>query len=547
MTARHPSPARPDSPERPDRSAYDVVVVGGGHNALVAAGYLARAGRSVLVAERLGRLGGAAVSGRPFPDHDARLSRYSYLVSLLPDQVLADLGVRLELRSRRTASYTPHRRHGRPGGLLVERPEGEATRSSFRDLTGSDEAYEAWQAWGADAERLAQVVEPTLTQPLPHADELREAVGSRIWRDLVERPLGDAIAERFADDVVRGVVATDALIGTFTDLRSPERLANRCFLYHAIGRGTGEWRVPVGGMGAVSGALADAAARLGAELRTGWEAVEVVTEDDGVTVELEDAAGRRTQVRGGHLLSGVSPGELARLRGRGTEDAGTGDAPEGSQLKLNILVDRLPRLRSGADPRVAFAGTFHVGETWEELSSTRDEALSGRLPQRPPGELYCHSLTDDTILSPALRASGAHTLTWFGINTPGSLFAGDAAQRADIRAEAVRRVVAAIDEHLLDPLLSVVARDASGEPCIEALCPPDLVDELRLPGGHIFHGDLAWPWHEADDVPAQSSPAHAWGVATDHPRVLICGSGARRGGAVSGVGGHNAAHAVIEA
>ena len=527
--------------------AYDVVIVGGGHNALVAAGYLARAGRSVLVVERLDRLGGAAVSGRPFPGQDALLSRYSYLVSLLPDHVLADLDVRLELRSRRTASYTPHQRGGRPGGLLVERPEGEATRASFRELTGSDDAYAAWSAWGRDAEQLARVVEPTLTQPLPDAAALREAAGAEVWRDLVERPLGDTIVERFDDELVRGVVATDALIGTFTDLHSRERLANRCFLYHVIGAGTGEWRVPVGGMGAVTGALAEAAARHGAELRTGWEVVEILAEDDAVTVVMEDASGTRTQVRGAHVLSGVSPTELDRLRGRERAfGSGAEGSPSGSQLKLNILVDRLPALRSGADPQVAFAGTFHVAETWDELSSSRAEALEGRLPQRPPGELYCHSLTDDSILSPTLRSAGAHTLTWFGINTPGSLFAGDGAQRAEIREEAARRVVAAIDEHLAEPLMSVVARDADGRPCIEALCPPDLVDELRLPGGHIFHGDLAWPWREASDVQPVGSPAHAWGVATDHPRVLLCGSGAQRGGAVSGVGGHNAAHALLE-
>src|SRR5919199_1642171 len=109
---------------------YDVVGVGGGHNALVAAAYLARAGRTVLVLERLGRVGGAAVSATPFPGVPARLSRYSYLVSLLPATIVAELGLRVTLRSRAVSSYTPVE----GGGLLVEHEPGEATAASFRKL-----------------------------------------------------------------------------------------------------------------------------------------------------------------------------------------------------------------------------------------------------------------------------------------------------------------------------------------------------------------------------------------------------------------------------
>src|SRR4051812_37870877 len=113
---------------------YDVVIVGGGHNGLVAAAYLARAGQSVLVLERADHVGGAAVSERVFAGVDARLSRYSYLVALMPDKLVSDLGLPLELRSRAVSSYTPVR----DTGLLVERPEGPATRASFASLTGSD-------------------------------------------------------------------------------------------------------------------------------------------------------------------------------------------------------------------------------------------------------------------------------------------------------------------------------------------------------------------------------------------------------------------------
>src|SRR5690242_16839947 len=117
------------------KSQYDVVVVGGGHNGLTAATYLARAGLSTLVLERLDHVGGAAVSAPAFPGLEAQLSRYSYLVSLFPEEVARELGLDLELRSRATASYSPTTRDGREVGLLVEREEGPATRSSFFALT----------------------------------------------------------------------------------------------------------------------------------------------------------------------------------------------------------------------------------------------------------------------------------------------------------------------------------------------------------------------------------------------------------------------------
>src|SRR6201986_1517143 len=186
------------------RAAYDVVIVGGGHNGLTAAAYLGRAGLSVLVIERLDNTGGAAVSARAFPGFPTRLSRYSYLVSLLPESIMADLGLNLRLASRSTASYTPVRRDGAARGLLVERPEGPATRDSFRALTGSDAEYGAWRDFYGHVGEFAAAVAPTLTQPLPRASELREKVDPSIWNGLIERPLGEILRARFRDDTVRG-------------------------------------------------------------------------------------------------------------------------------------------------------------------------------------------------------------------------------------------------------------------------------------------------------------------------------------------------------
>src|SRR5690348_2924680 len=159
------------------QGTYDAVIVGGGHNGLVAAGYLARAGRSVLVLERLGRTGGAAVSTRPFPGVDARLSRYSYLVSLLPRRIVDDLGLRFAVRRRAVSSYTPDIRGGRHTGLLVDAGGTARTRAAFARLTGSDREYESWQRFYGMTGRVAERVFPTLTEPLPTRAELRARIG----------------------------------------------------------------------------------------------------------------------------------------------------------------------------------------------------------------------------------------------------------------------------------------------------------------------------------------------------------------------------------
>ena len=519
------------------RDAYDVVIVGGGHNGLTAASYLAAAGMSVVVLERLGRTGGAAVSAQAFPGFPTRLSRYSYLVSLLPESIIADLDLDLRLASRRTASYTPVRRDGVARGLLVERPEGAATRDSFRDLTGSDAEYGAWREFYAQVGQVAAVVAPTLTRPLPLGTQLRQQVDPVIWRDLVERPLGEAIERRFGDDTVRGVVATDALIGTFARMNGPSLIQNRCFLYHLIGNGTGEWRVPVGGMGAVTDALAAAAVKAGAELVVNAEVTAVRGGHGDAEVEVASDTGPRT-LRARFVLANVAPWVLAGLLG---EQRNPADKPAGAQLKINFLLSRLPRLASGADPRVAFAGTLHLGEDYSDLERAYAEADAGQVPSRLPGEVYCHSLTDPGILGQV--PEGTQTLTYFGLHLPAALF-GDQSTRAERKELAITAAIASLDEHLLDPIESVVARDGDGRPCIEAKIPQDVEADLAMPGGHIFHGDLAWPWAAGSAGP--DTPAARWGVGTSRDNILLCGSGARRGGAVSGLGGQNAAAAVLE-
>ncbi|WP_208640504.1 phytoene desaturase family protein [Streptomyces carpinensis] len=512
------------------QGTYDAVIVGGGHNGLVAAAYLARAGRSVLVLERLDRTGGAAVSTRPFAGVDARLSRYSYLVSLLPRKILDDLGLGVRLRTRTISSYTPTERNGRPTGLLVGGGE-ERTRAAFARLTGSDREYESWQRFYGMTGQVARRVFPTLTEPLPTREELRHRVDDEdAWRTLFEEPIGVAVEDRFADDLVRGVVLTDALIGTFADAHEPSLAQNRCFLYHVIGGGTGAWDVPVGGMGALTDALVGAARAAGARIATGHEVVRVVSDGRRAEVTYRTPEGEGT-VGARHVLVNASPQALAAL---------TGDEPpqpaEGAQLKVNMLLKRLPRLRdTSVDPREAFAGTFHIAEGYRQLAAAHAQAAAGELPAAPPSEIYCHSLTDPTILGPDLVERGYQTLTLFGLHTPARLFAGD---NDAVRDDLLKSTVAQLDAHLAEPLADCLATDAEGRPCIEAKTPLDLERDLRLPGGNIFHRALSWPY-------AQEGTGR-WGVETRHANVLLCGAGAVRGGGVSGVPGHNAAMAVLE-
>ncbi|UXY25898.1 phytoene desaturase family protein [Streptomyces sp. HUAS TT20] len=509
---------------------YDAVIVGGGHNGLVAAAYLARAGKSVLVLERLDHTGGAAVSTRPFAGVDARLSRYSYLVSLLPKKIVRDLGLAFRVRGRTISSYTPVERDGRPTGLLVGGGE-RRTREAFARLTGGSREYEAWQRFYAMTGQVAQRVFPTLVEPLPTRDELRRRIDDEdAWRALFEEPIGAAIERNFTDDLVRGVVLTDGLIGTFADAHDPSLRQNRCFLYHVIGGGTGAWDVPVGGMGALTHALAAAARAAGAVIATGHEAVRIATDGQSAEVTHRTADGEGIATAR-HVLVGASPQELAALTG---DPAPT--PAEGAQLKVNMLLKRLPRLRDGSvDPREAFAGTFHIAEGYEQLAAAHTQAASGELPTAPPSEIYCHSLTDPTILGRNLVDAGYQTLTLFGLHTPARLFDRD---NDAVRDELLKSTLAQLDAHLAEPIADCLATDAEGRPCIEAKTPLDLERDLRLPGGNIFHRDLSWPYAQEE--------TGRWGVETRHGNVLLCGAGAVRGGGVSGVPGHNAAMAVLE-
>jgi phytoene dehydrogenase-like protein len=354
-------------------------------------------------------------------------------------------------------------------------------------------------------------------------------------------------------------------------------------------------------MGAVSGALRDAAVAAGATIVTSASVTAVDPGAVGAEVAWTDAGGRTRGVTAGHVLAGCAPAELDRLlagagrgaasggvsggaAGAGAGAAGVGAAPpEGAQLKVNMLLNRLPRLRDDVDPVAAFSGTLHVNESLTQLQTAYAQAAAGHIPDLPPSEIYCHTLSDRTILGPSLAGTDAQTITLFGLHMPARLFRADP---DGAREQALAATLASLNTVLAEPIEDVLALDADGAPCLEVRTPVDLEGDVGLPGGHIFHRDLTWPFAEegpgsavgeaagatdgsggsgadagadavADagavsgaatwvDPGAAASAAERWGVTTAHPRVLVAGAGARRGGGVSGIPGRAAAMAVLE-
>jgi phytoene dehydrogenase-like protein len=523
----------------PGKSKYDVIILGAGHNGLVAASYLGRAGLSVLLLEKNDYIGGATTSQKLFPDYDARLSRYSYLVSLFPEKIIRDLGLNLELRRRATGSFTPYRKDGRQHGLLLSNVSDEASARSMFELTGNRTEHEQMKKFYNLSRVFAGHTWDSMLEPLVTKDQFKRRfdineTSREAWRSLAEEPLGRAIESYLQNDLVRGLVLTDAKIGIFTHPHDPSLVQNRCFLYHLIGNKTGEWKVPVGGMGAVAAELEKTARETGAEFLTNIELGEIDFSAPRKTVEFQ-VGGKRQTVEARFLLVNFGRNILAKYSGQPFEPDRT---DEGSVFKMNMLLRRLPRLKSQQCPETeAFCGTFHSDEGYEQMNVSYEQALKGQLPDRPPCEVYCHTLTDDSILAPDLRRQGYQTLTLFGIDTPYSLFASD---NDEMRTRAGKKFLESMNQWLEEPLEDCLAVARDGSLCLESKGPVDIEESLGMYHGNIFHDAPSFPFAERDDQ------AGTWGVETEFENVFLCGSSAQRGGAVSGIPGHNAAMKVLE-
>lgn len=516
---------------------YDVVIVGGGHNGLIASCYLAMAGLRVLILEKNDHLGGATWSNYTFPGVDVRVSEYAYLISLLPQKILSDLGINFEIRQRPVASFTPLLKEGIPSGILISNTSEDTTRNSFIKFTGDDRDYQKYRILQEKLAIFARKIWPTLLSPLPSKKELRDKFQSKeereIWDYLIEKPLSALIEDHLTDDTVRGMVFTDAKIGLLTNPDDPTLLQNKTFIYHIIGQATGEWSVPVGGMGALVDALKSKAQALGVSFETSAKVVKV---DHGVPNSVVSYA------KGEKELSVAATSVLfntaSNIVNQCLPDAYDEKQLDGSVFKINMILKKLPGLKGdGISSKDAFTGTFHLNEGYEHMKASYLNAQKGVLMDALPGEMYCHSLTDPSILSIELQEKGYQTLTLFGLDVPYRWFTQD---NAAIKDEIARNYLRSINNYIDEDIVDCLAMDAAGNLCFEAKSPVDLESSIGLPKGNIFHGNLTWPFAEIDD------DAGTWGVETNYKNVFICGSSAKRGGAVSGIPGHNAAMKVLE-
>ncbi len=514
-------------------SHFDVIIIGSGHNGLVAACYLAKAGKSVLVLEKNDYIGGATTSQKTFPEFKAYLSRYSYLVSLFPKRIFEELELDIELLERRIASFTPYE----SGGLLLSNENKEISKASVLALGYGLEEWEGYQRILSKQVRFAELVWDSFLEPLKSRDKWKsyfEKNGKlELWNAIIEEPIGLLIEKNVKSDVLRGVLLTDAKIGAFTHAMDNSLLQNKTFLYHIIGNKTGEWRVPKGGMGALVKQLHQKALDLGVVFKINAEVKKI----DQKKVILENQ-----EFTSDFILMNAAPQVLDKLisnkyKTKTNFSSNQFIGKEGTAFKINILLERLPKLKNNeVSPEDAFAGTFHVNQNYSQQARSFEEANNDKIPSIFPFEMYCHSLTDASILSEELNHKGYQTITVFGLDMPYSLF-----EKENAKSKAIvwQKFLVGINTFLAEPFEECIAKDSKGNLCFECKSAVDLENELGLPKGNIFHNDLSWFFAEKE------AEVGLWGVETAFSNIFICGSGAKRGGAVSGIPGRNAAMKVL--
>ncbi len=510
---------------------YDCIIAGSGHNALVAACYLARAGKTVLILEKNDYIGGATTSHRTFEEFDAKLSRYSYLISLLPEKIIKELGLNLELFTRRTASYTPYIRNGVPTGLLLSNVDKEISRESVLALGLGEEEWIGYRKFQERCVRFAGIIWDSLLEPLKSREQWEKRFSElgeiELWKDFVEYPIGELIEKYVQSDVLRGVLLTDARIGSYTSAHDPSLLQNKTFIYHIIGNKTGEWKVPKGGMGELVNQLKKKAELWGVKFITGAEVRSIENVKSGIRINDTYTCSKLLWNAAPHLLERY----LSNIR------SGKFAINEGTAFKINILLEKLPRLRDkSVSPADAFCGTFHINQNYTQQQKAFDETLQGEIPLNFPCEMYCHTLTDSSILSKELQERGYHTVTVFGLDMTYSLFRNEHESR---KTEVLMRFFDGINEFLEEPFQECIARNSDGSFCVECKSAVDLENELGMPGGNIFHNNLSWFF--AENVREEG----LLGIETAHSDILLCGSGAKRGGGVSGIPGYLAARKIL--
>lgn len=496
---------------------WDVVVVGGGHNGLTAAAYLAIAGRSVLVLERRDQLGGACTLERPFQDERFVMSPCAYLVGLLHPRVIEEL--ELERFGYRTfvvdpTQWTPFEDRT----SLFQWQDEAATAASVAALAPRDVdgflAYERLfdrirdrlrrgprgDVWLGDAPDPASIEELFADDP-----EARDVVLHESIADVVERHV--------VDERLRTALHGQGVIGTFAGPREPGTAWVHA--HHSLGL-LGGWSFVEGGMGRVSFCLADAARAAGAVLAAGTP-VAAILPGEGVVLE-----GGET-IRASAVISNADPVRTAAMLGEHA-DAAFRSKVEGWRitspvLKVNCGLSRLPSFPAAAGDPTVFRAQVEIGRSIDDTQAACDAARRGE-PTPEWCELYFQTPYDPSVAPP-----GAHTMSVFAQFVPYELATGTWDARREEIGDAVLATIARFAPDVAD---CVVERQVLG--------PPDVEDQIGLTGGHIFQGEI---------LPDQMWSGR-FSARTAMPGVLLCGAATHPGGSVMGVNGRNAAMAVLE-
>ncbi|KAM6184609.1 pyridine nucleotide-disulfide oxidoreductase domain-containing protein 2 [Rhynchocyon petersi] len=542
---------------------YDAVVIGAGHNGLVAAAYLQRLGVNTAVFERRHVIGGAAVTEEIIPGF--KFSRASYLLSLLRPQIYTDLelkkhGLRLHLRN--PYSFTPmleeHTASKGPRSLLLgtNMAENQKQISQF-----SQKDAQAFPRYEEFMNRLALAIDPLLDaapvdvaalqrgsllqrfQALSTLKPLLQAgitLGARFpqYYQVLTAPITKVLDQWFESEPLKATLATDAVIGAMTSPQTPG--SGYVLLHHVMGglEGIrGAWGYVQGGMGALSDAIASAATAHGAHIFTEKTVAKVQVSSGGRVqgVMLQDG----TEVRSKVVLSNASP-QITFLKLTPQEWLPEEFVGRISQLdtqspvtKINVAVDRLPNFLAvpntrGGQPLPHHQCSIHLNcEDTHLLHQAFEDAMDGLPSHRPMIELCIPSSLDPTLAPP-----GSHVVSLFTQYTPYALAGGRAWDQQEKEAYA-DKVFDCIEAYAPGFKGSVVGRDI--------LTPPDLERIFGLPGGNIFHFAMSLDQlYFARPLPLHSS------YRCPLPGLYLCGSGAHPGGGVMGAAGRNAAHTVFE-
>ena len=507
--------------------SYDAIVIGAGHNGLVSACYLARSGFKVLVLERSDRIGGACVTEELFPGF--RISTASYSLSLLLPTIVRDLGLDLDVRIKDPEAFAPF---PDGGGLTLWRDpakkKDEIARISKKDADAYPEFEELF-------EEAARHLRPLLTYPATRKQARRSFRRSEVeglFKKTVDASIAEVCEEYFESDVMRGVMASQGIIGTAAGPRTPG--TSYIYLHHAFGEAAGEpgaWGFVRGGMGAITQQLAEVLKSAGGEIRTEAEVASVkldvkrmaagVVLDSGEEIDAPIVLSNADPKRSLDLLKD------AQLPVEFVEDVELLPS-KGTVVKVNCALSGLPKfsgMGSNDSPGPEHLGTITISPSIDYLEDACRAAAEGR----PADKMFCEAWIQ-TASEPELAPEGKHTLSIFAQYAPYDLAEGSWDTRRDEIGDLVLKT---LEEYA--PGLTDLIEDRL------VLGPPDLEERFGLTGGNIFHGELLPDWL------FEKRPANKWHRhRTPLPGFYMCGSGTHPGGGVCGAPGRNAARAVIE-